>query len=82
MELWSVAYLHQHTNTDDALIEEPYEPPFELPNFKTANYGKLLRAIPMHTNEDVWEEEDAVERAQVRAEIPMGINRIISKFPF
>ncbi|KAK4703972.1 hypothetical protein P7C70_g2243, partial [Phenoliferia sp. Uapishka_3] len=44
--------------------DEPYEPDFPMPDFKSADYGTLLRGLPMSNldGHEAWEAQDAIDR--------------------
>lgn len=52
-----------------ANYDAPFEPEFEMINFKEAKFGKLLRGIPMRMQDDDWRAKDEAERVEIRAEI-------------
>jgi hypothetical protein len=52
-----------------ANYDAPFEPEFEMINFKEAKFGKLLRHVPMRMQDDDWRARDEEERAEIRAEL-------------
>lgn len=48
------------------LAEEPYEPPQPEPDYKTMEYGDILRGMSFHGTEtpEEWEAKDAILRRE------------------
>jgi hypothetical protein len=51
--------------------DEPFEPEFLLPDFKTAGFGASLRAVPFMGIEDheAWERQDEEDRKAFKADL-------------